>query len=209
MIETKLICWVHSFCRHQGDADSGPTYAKPGVDGPLLYNCTFPAMIASWRTRWAASTCGRTPTNLPFGFVQLDSNFAPSNYSGQPESNWTTAPDFDWQSSFYPSIRLAQTAQQGHTPITAMPNVFMAVAIDNAGGPHTTLKQVQGGRLARGALKYAYVKRYAALSFVGWCLGSRSSKMGTHPHCYCYHCVSTVCTPPRLSSGRQFQPVAD
>ena len=66
--------------------------------------------------------------------------------------------------SFYGSIRWAQTAGFGYAPNPAMPNVFMAVLIDNVGGPHTPLKAVQGARLARGALRFAYGRSAVATS---------------------------------------------
>ena len=35
------------------------------------YNCTFPAMIDDWRSKWYASTQHNTDETFPFGFVQV------------------------------------------------------------------------------------------------------------------------------------------
>lgn len=37
-----------------------------------FYNCTFPAMIDGWRKEWHQSSLGKTDTNFPFGFVQVN-----------------------------------------------------------------------------------------------------------------------------------------
>ena len=79
---------------HQGDADSGPTTTKPHCDGPLMYNCSFPALIAGWRSAWSQGTHGRTPKTLPFGFCQLDANMQPSAYSGQSTTHHDITPLF-------------------------------------------------------------------------------------------------------------------
>ena len=34
------------------------------------YNCTFPAMIADWRTKFNQGSDGQTDAQFPFGFVQ-------------------------------------------------------------------------------------------------------------------------------------------
>ena len=35
------------------------------------YNCSFPAMIDDWRKSWFEGTGEQTPSQFPFGFVQV------------------------------------------------------------------------------------------------------------------------------------------
>ena len=61
-----------------------------------MYQCTFPAMINSWRKIW--NFMSHTSENFPFGFVQL--------------STWK-AEDLD---PSFPVIRWHQTADVGMVP---------------------------------------------------------------------------------------------
>ena len=115
---------------------------------PLSYNCTFPAMIAAWREEWYNATGGNTARQFPFGFVQLSVHGGDPCYGGKACYNMPT-----W-SEGYAAIRWAQTASYGSVPNDAMPNVFMATAVDigesrtPAGGPHVRDKEDVGRRLA-------------------------------------------------------------
>ena len=117
-------------------------------NNPLGYNCSFPAMIAAWRQEWYNATKGETEPLFPFGFVQLSVHGGLPCYSGTSCYNQPT-----W-STGYAAIRWAQTASHGTVPNSAMPNVFMATAVDlgepqtPAGGPHVRDKQDVGSRLA-------------------------------------------------------------
>ncbi len=42
----------------------------PVLGDPAKYNCTFPAMIRDWRTKWYQTT-KQTDEMFPFGFVQV------------------------------------------------------------------------------------------------------------------------------------------
>ena len=74
-----------------------------------LYNCTFPALIDSWREEFSSQA--DTRPDAPFGFVQL------STIHGSHSTSTSV-------------IRWHQTADQGLVPNDKMKNVFMAVAID-------------------------------------------------------------------------------
>jgi sialate O-acetylesterase len=90
---------------YQGEADAN----HPGgqYDG---YNCTFPAMIADWREKWAAGTSGATDPMFPFGFVQLNSVANGTVYDSSQDS----APPDVYSAKFgYGGIRWAQTAGCG------------------------------------------------------------------------------------------------
>jgi sialate O-acetylesterase len=113
-----------------------------------LYNCTFPALIASWRREWFERTNRSTDPSMPFGFVQLQ-----SVYGGHVAIPW---------------LRFHQTASYGYVPNPDMPNVFSGTAIDLAGeNPNSTTdpsyfsihsrhKADVGKRMALGALNLAY-----------------------------------------------------
>lgn len=109
---------------------------------PLSYNCTFPELVHSWRNAWINATGGISPKLWPFGFVQLSTHGGGIGPYGQAL----------WSHS-YAGIRWAQTASYGYVPNPAMPNVFMASAVDigqagsPAGGPHVQDKQDVGLRL--------------------------------------------------------------
>lgn len=104
-----------------------------------LYNCSFPAMINSWRSEF--STHSNTNVMAPFGFVQLSTNQYES-----PELRTTV-------------IRWHQTADQEHVPNYFLQKVFMAVAIDTYDEPHGIhphYKQIVAQRLAMVAPRVAY-----------------------------------------------------
>merc|ERR1712080_551832 len=98
------------------------------------YNCTFPAMIDSWRKEFSY-------LDAPFGFVQL-----------------STIKHGDTGLS-YPQIRSHQTADYHTVPNPRMPGTFMAVAVDiydREFGIHPRYKQVIGERLATAGMAVAY-----------------------------------------------------
>eukprot|EP00092_Neocalanus_flemingeri_P021849 GFUD01023702.1.p1 GENE.GFUD01023702.1~~GFUD01023702.1.p1 ORF type:complete len:260 (-),score=43.69 GFUD01023702.1:3-740(-) len=100
------------------------------------YSCTFPALISSWREEFANSS-----PDAPFGFVMLST----IKYG----TGGTT----------YPRLRLHQTADYGLVPNEAMPNTFMATAVDTydeENGIHPRFKQIVGERLAYAGLNIAY-----------------------------------------------------
>ena len=124
-----------------------------------VYACAFPRMIEAWRAAWAAGTGGHTDAVFPFGFVQL-STWGPW---GQPTKR-TDRTDHP-----IAVLRFAQTADVGYVPNAAMPNTFMATAVDLGayeGGCgkntypslciHPGWKQEVGRRLHLGALDRAY-----------------------------------------------------
>ena len=77
------------------------------------YNCSLPALITDWRSKWH----GSDPI-FPFGAVQL----------GTDVENGGVI------------IRWHQTADYGYTPNPTLENVFMAVALDTydeEGGVHS------------------------------------------------------------------------
>ena len=53
---------------------------EENAERPLYdYNCTFPAMIDDWRSKWYDSTQHNTDPMFPFGFVQVSvKNFPPT-----------------------------------------------------------------------------------------------------------------------------------
>merc|ERR1719265_1808837 len=123
--------------------------------GSRQYNCTFPAMIAGWRQNWHNATHGVAPETWPFGFVQLSTKSDASNQTvggyGEPLYDAT-----------YAGVRWTQTASYGFAPNPAMPDTFMATAVDigqansPAKGPHVQNKQDVGHRLFL-AYKKAYL----------------------------------------------------
>ena len=52
-----------------------------------IYDCTFKAMIDSWRQRWSDGTDGATG-NFPFGFVQLAPFTDQRDHLAWPELRW-------------------------------------------------------------------------------------------------------------------------
>ena len=108
---------------YQGEADS----SHPGgaADG---YNCTFPAMIADWRSKWSASTNGLTNRTFPFGFVQLNSVGNAKAYTNATDPS--NGDPYKPSPYGYAGLRWSQSAGYGYVPNPKMPNVFMAVCYD-------------------------------------------------------------------------------
>eukprot|EP00092_Neocalanus_flemingeri_P011464 GFUD01012354.1.p1 GENE.GFUD01012354.1~~GFUD01012354.1.p1 ORF type:complete len:515 (+),score=111.79 GFUD01012354.1:182-1726(+) len=126
---------VKGFLWYQGEAN--------GNNNRDLYNCTFPAMIDSWRQEFSSNSA--TSENAPFGFVQL--------------SSWRP----DSLDAGFPVIRWHQTADQGYVPNERMVNVFMASPLDTydskqgyPGGIHPRYKQIVAERLAVAGMNVAY-----------------------------------------------------
>ncbi|XP_033833264.2 sialate O-acetylesterase [Periophthalmus magnuspinnatus] len=109
-----------------------------------LYNCTFPAMIDSWRMGFHEGSGGQTAIQFPFGFVQLSTYKRHSTDDGFPEIRWH------------------QTADYGFVPNPRMMNTFMAVAMDLPdetspyGTIHPRYKEDVAYRLTLGAKALAY-----------------------------------------------------
>lgn len=76
------------------------------------YSCSFPALVRTWRARWAEDSRGATGGDLPFGFVQLASNR--EDKAGDPA---------------FPLIRWRQTADYGFAPNHKLPVRFTVYAI--------------------------------------------------------------------------------
>jgi len=126
---------VKGFLWYQGEANSG--YNRD------LYNCTFPAMIKSWRREF--STHSATAEDAPFGFVQL--------------ASWRP----DELAAGFPVIRWHQTADVGYVPNDVLKNVFMSTPLDTydskegyPGGIHPRYKQIVAERLAVAGMNVAY-----------------------------------------------------
>jgi sialate O-acetylesterase len=108
-------------------------------------------MIESWRESWHNATGGIAPKSWPFGFVQL------SNHNGGIGTYGGNLTDAGYQ-----GVRWAQTAGYGTAPNPAMPDTFMATAVDigqeasPGAGPHVQDKQDVGHRLFL-AFKKAYL----------------------------------------------------
>lgn len=121
---------------YQGEAN----FLKPNT-----YNCSFPGMIASWRSHFYSNSEMQTDSTFPFGFVQL--------------SAWRNDSSI---TSGFPDIRWHQTADYGYVPNSRMPNVFMAVAMDLPdytspyGGIHPRDKQDVADRLILSGLSVGY-----------------------------------------------------
>ena len=63
MIHPFLNMTIYGAIWYQGEANA---------DAPYTYNCTFPAMIDDWRSKWFYGTDKLTDLEFPFGFVQVD-----------------------------------------------------------------------------------------------------------------------------------------
>jgi len=132
----------------QGESNSN-------IDG-RQYNCSFPAMISDWRSKWSEGTDGATNASFPFGWAQLNSFRTATKWvaggstpASKPDP---TDPLGVWAVGF-PSIRLAESNT------LSLPNTFQAVLLDTpvaSGACHSPYKQAAGDRLARGALATAY-----------------------------------------------------
>ena len=62
MIHPFLNMTIYGAIWYQGEANS---------HAPYTYNCTFPAMIDDWRSKWFYGTDQLTEPEFPFGFVQV------------------------------------------------------------------------------------------------------------------------------------------
>lgn len=95
-------------------------------------------MIADWRAKWAAMTDGRTSSQFPFGFVQLNSIGNNSVYDSPTDPGDDLSPVFG-----YAALRWSQTASYGFVPNPAQPRVFMAVSYDTPDRPSTEPEPVR------------------------------------------------------------------
>ncbi|XP_070190149.1 sialate O-acetylesterase-like [Littorina saxatilis] len=112
-----------------------------------IYKCQIKALVDSWRKNFNQRSLGETPVDFPFGYVQLA--------TGNPDLV-----------SAQPALRWAQTVGYGYSPNPALPDTFMAVAMDlkdvgtNPLGPyHPRDKQDVAQRLVLGALNVAYGRK--------------------------------------------------
>jgi sialate O-acetylesterase len=121
-------------------------------------HCTFPALIADWRDQWFRHTGGLTDPMFPFGFVSLTTQNNLPDDSCIDTKAATTACNFA-------AVRWGQTANYGYVPNDAMPNTFMAMAMDlgDHSAPadfpilwHPRYKKKIGQRLANAAMAIAY-----------------------------------------------------
>lgn len=129
---------------YQGESNQKDPIATVDPQGlPMVqYGCTFPGMIADWRTKFNQGSLGETSATFYFGFVQLapwiEPSLGPSN------------------------IRWAQSAGYGVVPNPKMPKVFNAVAIDLTdrsspyGSVHIRDKLTVAQRLSAGGIAVAY-----------------------------------------------------
>ena len=62
MIHPFLNMTIYGAIWYQGEANAA---------APFTYNCTFPAMIDDWRSKWLYGTDKLTDPEFPFGFVQV------------------------------------------------------------------------------------------------------------------------------------------
>ena len=62
MIHPFLNMTIYGAIWYQGEANAA---------APFTYNCTFPAMIDDWRSKWFYGTDKLTDPEFPFGFVQV------------------------------------------------------------------------------------------------------------------------------------------
>ena len=136
MINPILRVSLKGFLWYQGEANGN--YNRD------LYNCTFPAMIEDWRTKFS-QVSGGTNEDAPFGFVQL--------------ASWRP----DTTDNGFPVIRWHLTADVGIVPNPYMRNVFMSSPLDTydskegyPGGIHPRYKQIVAERLANAGLNIAY-----------------------------------------------------
>lgn len=163
MIHPLLNQTIRGVVWYQGEANR----RNPGgeYDG---YNCTFPAMITDWRSKWHAASGGETAVDFPFGFVQLNSR------GDDPVYNSPLDPLNPFSDRFgFAGLRWSQSAGYGYAPNPAQPNVFMAVSVDTPDRPypvavngrpdghkafnvHSPFKQPVAARLARACLHLVY-----------------------------------------------------
>ena len=137
--------FVKGFLWYQGETNGG--YGGYLGFNRDYYQCTFPAMIDSWRHEFSLHSM--TDETAPFGFVQL--------------ASWRP----DTVEASFPVIRWHQTADHGFVPNEEMKNVFMAVSLDTyddkedyPGNLHPRYKQIVAERLAVAGLSIAYGLNY-------------------------------------------------
>ena len=118
---------THRNARYQGESDA--THPGGSVD---CYNCTFPAMVNDWRSKFHRSTNGETDARFPFGVVQLNSigNATVYNNPADPTNGDPLSPAWG-----YAGLRWSQSTGHGFVPNAAQPNVFMAVSVDTPDRP--------------------------------------------------------------------------
>ena len=162
MVTPLLNSTIYGVVWYQGEQNAG----RPG--GHSGYNCSFPAMISDWRSKWHAATGGLSDAVFPFGFVQLNGNGNGPSFTGDatddpvPERPCRSCNDAggDYSNRWgFAGLRWAQTAGYGYVPNPKMPRTFMAVILDTpnpSGGVHSPFKQPVGSRLARAGLEVAY-----------------------------------------------------
>ena len=102
-VHTTLKGWVW----YQGENDMHGVFGNSARK--VGYACMMPALVASWRSMWAAAS--GTDALAPFGLVTL----APSGTEGGSDIG---------------TMRWAQTASYGVLPNPAMPHTFLAQAFD-------------------------------------------------------------------------------
>ena len=79
-------------------------------------------MIADWRAQWHVATGGQTDPQFPFGFVVLSTWGDTANTTCGNGNAMSSCP--------VAAVRWNQLAGYGVVPNAAMPNTFMAVAVD-------------------------------------------------------------------------------
>ena len=137
---------VKAFIYYQGETD--------GMEHEfsLLYACSFPALISSWRNRWMKDSGISNTTE--FGFIQISSWFDKNENTCQSDVGCIDVPN----------VRTGQLANYRYVPNPAMPNTFMTTAVD-LGDPvspwkdyHSRFKQISSYRLANAAENAVYGK---------------------------------------------------
>jgi hypothetical protein len=146
---------------YQGETDTNAGGAPAGVgshDRAQNYNCTLPAMVRDWRSKFHVASGGATAVDFPFGIVQL----APWSLGGGKDAN-NGCRDGDDHTCQVATLRWGQTANVGNLVANpALPRTFMAVSTDLAdfsspmGSIHPRHKIPVGDRLALGARAVAY-----------------------------------------------------
>ena len=142
---------------YQGETDTVPGGCSQ--DRSSRYNCTFPAMVHDWRSKFSQASLNATAVDFPFGVVQLapwgQTGHDPDDGCGQGQSSSCQVAQLRW----------SQTASKGTLlGNAAIPRSFMAVTTDLAdfsspyGSIHPRHKIAVGTRLAFGARSVAYGK---------------------------------------------------
>ena len=73
MVTPLLNMTIYGVIWYQGESNQGDAFSATDSHGLPMprYGCSFPAMIADWRTKWTEGSLGETHPTFPFGFVQL------------------------------------------------------------------------------------------------------------------------------------------